>query len=175
MGNTNDSREEVDAVAGRSIKQATDAELLELASQHLAKLYLSPSNYGDEGIQHRFSAVWLLLQSLQADIDDGLDIVPLIPRIVEQALVREREYDFYSLDKHLTKKIGPLGSLKRRDHSARRLKDLAPPLIEQGLSNRVIAQRLESSIGTRKRTLRDQLAELQRLGELPLQKKRQRD
>lgn len=167
MGDRSDSEEA--PVAAGTVK-ATDAELLELASQHLAELSLSPSD--DEGILH---AVWLLLRSLQADIDDGLDIVPLIPRIAEQALIRIKEYDFYRLDKMLTEKLGPLGSPKRREHSAKQLKDWGPALIEKELSNRVIAQRLEAHIGTRARTLRDQLAELQRLGELPLQKKRQRD
>lgn len=135
---------------------------------------LSPTEQGDweEGSGDRFFAVWHLLRILQADIAAGLDIVSLIPILAEQATIREKEFGFWELDKFLTEKIGPLGSQKRRDHSAKRLKDVAPPLIEKGLSNREIAQRLEIIIGTRARTLRDQLSTLQKSGELPMQRKR---
>ncbi len=114
-------------------------------------------------LQEVFSILALFLDHF------GVDIVPVIRecnRVLQRrARMREREEARRAFERE--HRLPKRGTTARRGYVADRLLELAPSLIAQGLSNRKIARKVESDVGSSQRTIRTLLGELQRKGRLP--------
>ncbi len=101
--------------------------------------------------------------------DFGVDIVPVIRecnRILKRReRMREREEARRGFEREHHRPAR--GTRERRRYAVKRLLELAPPLIPQGLSNRKIARKLAREVGSSERTVRRTLGQLQRQGRLP--------
>ncbi len=101
--------------------------------------------------------------------DFGVDVVPVIRecnRILKRReRMREREEARQAFERE--HRLPARGTSDRRRYAVKRLLELAPPLITQGLSNRKIARKLAREVGSSERTVRRTLGQLQRKGRLP--------
>ncbi len=101
--------------------------------------------------------------------DFGVDIVPVIrecDRVLQRReRMREREEARRAFERE--HRLPARGTSDRRRYADKRLLELAPPLIAQGLSKRKIARKLAREVGSSERTVRRTLGRLQRQGRLP--------
>jgi hypothetical protein len=101
--------------------------------------------------------------------DFGVDVVPVVREcnrvLRRRERMREREEARLAFERehHLPAR----GTPERRRYVVKRLLELAPPLIAQGLSNRKIARKLAREVGSSERSVRRTLGQLQRQGRLP--------
>ena len=101
--------------------------------------------------------------------DFGVDVVPVIrecDRVLQgRARMREREEARRAFERE--HRLPARGTPDRRRYAVKRILELAPSLITQGLSNRKIARKLAREVGSSDRTVRRTLGQLQRQGRLP--------
>ncbi len=139
-------------------------------TEEWARELLDDVLYHDELSENQQFTLREVFGFLALYLDDfGVDIVPVMrecDRILQRrARMREREEARRAFERE--HRLPARGTADRRRYAVKRLLELAPSLLTQGLSNRKIAWKLEREVGSSARTVRRALGLLQRKGRLP--------